>query len=477
MKHMNLFGIALALLCAAGCASAPAVSPQASTPVSPTPSPMLRTSTPRPTEVPPATATLLPTPVPDRWAGIDPAGQQVTFWHNYRGQRVAEMNRLIAAFNTTNQYRIVVNARYMGGVDDIASRTLDALGTADAPDMIVAYQDAAARIEEAGGRLDLSGLYASPAWGLSADEIADFNPAYLAQDVFTSMDEKRLGLATNRSMEILYYNVDWLNELDLSYEGPPATPDEFRAAACRASETTFSRVPGVTAPVGYEISTDASTFSAWIFAFGGSLYDEENGRFTYDSPEAIQAAEYLQMLVADGCARVVTEPYADQDNFGAGTTLFTTGTSSGLPFYERAVRGGPGFEWGVSMLPHTTTPVMNLYGPSISLSENTPERKLAAWLFLKYLLTPDAQARWAQSSGYFPARQGAIDTLRPFLEANPKYASALSFTSYGRSEPALRGYDDVRGLVSRAFIDILVGVDVERRLSGLALDATDLVTR
>src|SRR5690606_40597018 len=52
------------------------------------------------------------------------------------------------------------------------------------------------------------------------------------------------GIAPNRSMEMLYYNQSWLDELReqglIDFEGPPTTPEQFEAAACAASENAFS---------------------------------------------------------------------------------------------------------------------------------------------------------------------------------------------------------------------------------------------
>ena len=53
--------------------------------------------------------------------------------------------------------------------------------------------------------------------------------------------------------------------------------------------------------------------------------------------------EFMQDLFANGCATLVTEQYGDQTNFGAGRTLFTVSSSSGLPFYRSAVEAGANF--------------------------------------------------------------------------------------------------------------------------------------
>ena len=63
-------------------------------------------------------------------------------------------------------------------------------------------------------------------------------------------------------MEVMYYNLDWLNEL--GYDGPPETWAEFEEMACAATDADAGTV-------GYEISTDASRFASMVFSRHGSL--------------------------------------------------------------------------------------------------------------------------------------------------------------------------------------------------------------
>lgn len=148
--------------------------------------------------------------------------------------------------------------------------------------------------------------------------------------------------------------------------------------------TPFSGNMG-TGSMGYELTLDASRFASWVFAFGGELFDPVSQQYTLNSQEAIDAMTFLQNLFNMGCATLVSDRYGDQTDFGAGKLLFAIGSSSGLPYYRSAVNEGADFDWNVGALPHTTEdPNMNIYGASISIPKHTPERELAAWLFLKF---------------------------------------------------------------------------------------------
>ena len=129
-------------------------------------------------------------------------------------------------------------------------------------------------------------LVDSAKWGISAADKADFFPGFFNADVFPSFGGARYGFPPNRSMEVLYYNSDWLKELrangKISFDGPPTTPEQFQEATCAATKNPYSKAT-TSGAIGYELSIDASRFASWTFAFGGNIFDDSANRFTYDS--------------------------------------------------------------------------------------------------------------------------------------------------------------------------------------------------
>ena len=417
------------------------------------------------------------------WESVDPSGQTVTFWHQHTQERETALQEIVTEFNENNEYGITVVAEYQGGYGDIFQKMLALLGTSDTPNIVVAYQNQAATYQLVDGMVDLRPLVQSEMWGLSQEEIDDFFPGFWTSDLFPSFDGARLGIAPNRSMEMLYYNIDWLNELreagHIDFDGPPTTPEQFRQASCAATANPFSGASSQGSSLGYELATDASRFASWTFAFGGNVYDEEANRYTYDSPAAVEAMTFLRDLFAEGCGALVAEQYGDQTNFGAGRTLFTVGSSSGLPFYGSAVDEGAGHEWSVAAIPHTTEdPVMNIYGASVSIpAGHPPEETLASWIFLKYYTGTEAQAEWAAASQYFPVRQSVAANLDPVFEEVPGYETAFNLLPYGIAEPNVPGYDFVREIVTATMADIVTNpdADVEAMLQDLNEEANEIL--
>ena len=410
------------------------------------------------------------------YENVDPSGQTITFWHQHSRIRQDMLVEIVDAFNTTNPYGITVIQENQGSYRDIFNKMLVLLGTDETPDLVVAYQNQAATYQVVDGLIDMAPLVRSEKWGYPEEELADFFPGFLRSDVNPTFDNKRLGFPPNRSMEMLYYNLSWLQEL--GYEGPPTTPIEFAEMACKAVEQPYSGATGGGRSLGYEISIDASRFASWTFAFGGDIFDYETGRFTLLSDAAAIAAMYfLQDLTERGCMDIVTEDYGDQTNFGQGRTLFTVGSSSGFPYYREAIEAGATFEWSVGAIPHITPePVMNVYGASVSMpAGHSAESELATWLFLKYYTSREVQADWARASNYFPVRASVAADLGDYFEADPAYEAAFSFLQYGVAEPPVPGYDFVRNLIEGEMAAILDGADVLGTLAAAELEANALL--
>ena len=410
----------------------------------------------------------------DEWADVDPSGQTIVYWHQHSRGREEALMEIVDEFNKTNEWGITVQAEYQGGYGDIFNKMLGVLNTDDAPNIVVAYQNQAATYQLADGLVDMTSLVDSPKWGLTEEDKADFFPGFYNQDIFPTYNDARLGFPPNRSMEVMYYNEDWLKEL--GYDAPPATPEEFKEMACKAAKTPFSSATAE-GSMGYELSIDASRFASWTFARGGDVFDYNTSKYAYDSQEAQDAMSFIQDLFNEGCATIVTERYGDQTDFGAGKLLFTVGSSSGLPYYKKAVSEGANFNWSVAPIPHTTgEPVQNIYGASVSIPKSTPEKELAAWLFIKYYTSPDVQAKWAKASNYFPVRKSVAEGLADYFAENPAYKKAFELLPYGKFEPPVPGYDFVRDLVGDAMAAIADGADVASTLADLNQQANDILS-
>ena len=101
--------------------------------------------------------------------------------------------------------------------------------------------------------------------------------------------------------------------------------------------------------------------------------------------------------------------------------------------------------------------MVDIYGASVSICAGSPENQLAAWLFLKWMTAPEQQARWVRASNYFPVRKSTARELTGYFAENPHYGAAYDMLDYGKSEPTLAGYQQVRRLVQEAMVEAIEG--------------------
>lgn len=401
----------------------------------------------------------------DSLSSVDPSGQSVTFWHNHSQDREKGLAAMIDAFNSSNQWKITVKEEYVGNYDDIYNKMITALAGGQVPGLVVAYQNQAAAYQLAHGLVDLNPYVNSAKWGIS--DKSDFFEGWLNQDLNPQFNNQRLGWPVYRSAEVLYYDKTWLNQLGQS--APPTTWDQFASDA----KAAVDKAKGY---YGYAISTDASNIFAQIAGRGGSITKPDGSGYTFNTPEAKAVFTFLKNLYDSGAAKKIAEQYGDQTDFGNHKTLFTMGSTSGIPFYAQAVsKGAAGsFDWTVAAMPHTTTkPVVDIYGASISVTRTTPEKQLASWLFLKWFSDPPQEAQWVRISNYFPTRKSTASSLTDYFQKNPVFKDAFDAlsSSVGVYEPPFNEYQKVREMVTSAINAVLDGADIDKTLAQLEADA------
>ncbi|MBU0510272.1 MAG: extracellular solute-binding protein [Chloroflexi bacterium] len=483
MKTRNLFALiltlALMLLLVAACA------PKA-TPTTPTEEPVEVVAEPTEVVAEPTEVVVEPTevvveepepcaPATDgSLAGVDPRGQTIVWWHNHSGSREEQMLPMLEQFNATNECGITIEPQNQGDYNDIRDKVNASTAAGELPSaLVVGYQNDQAFYQMNDALVDLNLYIDDPTWGLTAEERADFFPAYLEQSVHAAYGGQRLGFPPNRSMEGLYYNSTWLQEL--GFDGnPPETPEQFREMACAAAAANGDGTGG------FILRDDASALAAWTFAFGGDVLNEDGTGYVYNGQATIDAMTLLKGMADDGCAYFFTEGYPNPE-LAFRRAIFTMGSSSGIPFYAGDIAtaaeeaGREPDVWGFAAIPHTTPdPVQNIYGGDIMVTVTTPEQQLAAWYFIKWFTSPEIQAEWDKISGYFPTRAGTEAFLGDYVSENVVWGQALALLPYGYYEPQLISYQSVRDAAEQAFNEIMQGAVILETLDNLTVYANEL---
>jgi ABC-type glycerol-3-phosphate transport system substrate-binding protein len=326
-------------------------------------------------------------------------------------------------------------------------QTTDALEDSNHPQMVIALPEYALGWQKS--VVDLNTYLHDPEYGLTALEMSDFATAVWSQD---EVDGIRYGLPAQRTARFLLYNETWAREL--GFLAPPKTSTEFETQACAAHAALGKDAdPRNDALGGWIIDTSATTALSWMMAFDGGIQEGDNYRFL--TPENIAAFKYLKVLQQKGCAWIPSPDLQVHDRFVARQALFATTSLEELPDQARAfLTSGSQDEWTLLAFPGPEREALVLYGSSFVMFRSDGVTQLSAWLFMRWMLSPENQARWVQSTGLLPLRSSTMNLLGEYAAAHPQWADGAELISSGRTVPQLASWRLARVMLGDGFADM-----------------------
>jgi sn-glycerol 3-phosphate transport system substrate-binding protein len=374
-------------------------------------------------------------------------GAQVTVWHPWFGAEASLFESQVAEFNTTNEWGIIVSAEGKVNYSELVSQTDAALADSTNPDIVVAFPEHALAWREK--VVDMNTYVRDPIFGISLLEISEFPSVIWMQD---EVDGVRLGLPAQRTGRFILYNQTWAREL--GFDSPPETSSEFQEQACAANQALAKDADeNNNALGGWLIDTNAATPLAWMLAFDGGVQNESAYRFL--APGNIAAFKFLKVLQQKGCAWVPSPDVSVYDRFASRQALFATASLEEFVDQSRAFGAlGSRDEWIILPFPGPDQSAFVVYGSSFVVFESDDVTQLAAWLFIRWMLSAQTQAKWVQSTGLFPLRASTVDLLADYPASHPQWAQAVELLPSGAMTPKLASWRTVRVMLADGFRDM-----------------------
>ncbi len=245
---------------------------------------------------------------------------------------------------------------------------------------------------------------------------------------------KQWGMPFARSTPLLYYNKEKWAAAGLPDRGPK-TWDEFDEWAktlqsmAKPGEFAFTHVKGD--------SYIAWTFQGIIWQFGGR-YSDDRFNMTMDSPEGIEAGNYVRGQVFSQKYANVTAKDVKAD-FIAGTTYSMLSSTGGL---AGVIKDAP-FQVGTAFLPEKKQFSCPTGGAGLCIPKAiSDEKKLAAMLFIAFITNPENTAYYSQNVGYMPMRKSAVNgpLMSEFFKQYPQFKTAVDQLAKTRPQDPARVY-------------------------------------
>jgi multiple sugar transport system substrate-binding protein len=229
-------------------------------------------------------------------------------------------------------------------------------------------------------------------------------------------DGSTYGLPKDASPLALFYNPEMLDAAGVE---PPTNLDELEAAA---DALTSGDVTGLC--LGAEIQR----WGAFIYQNGGALYNDDLTEMTLDSPETVDALDYLLALHESGLMQTPAEIGATWcgEAFGNQQAAMTMEGNWLVPALENDFPDTP---YEMAELPAGVQLGNLAFTVAYSMGVDSPNKE-TAWVLLQYLTGQEGMAKWTSLGLALPARDD-VDPAenREALVAGLEYATAYGFPS------------------------------------------------
>ena len=374
-------------------------------------------------------------------------GAQVNVWHPWFGPEASLFESQIQQFNLTNEWGIVVNAESKNNFSELYLQTDAALKDVTYPDMVIALPEHALGWRDS--VVDLNAYLRDPIYGMSALEMSEFPSVIWMQD---EVDDVRLGMPAQRTARFILYNRSWAREL--GFDSPPETFSDFQTQACAANKALGSDAdPDNNALGGWLIDAHATTVLSWMLAFDGGVQEEDGYRFL--APGNVDAFKSLKLLQQRSCAWVASTESSVYDRFAGRQALFVTAGLEESVDYSRAFGAlGSKDEWIVLPFPGVARSAFVVYGSSFVVFNSDDVTQLASWLFIRWMVSAENQAKWVHSTNLFPLRSTTTDLLSEYSASHPQWTQAVALLPTGKMTPMLSSWRNVKIMMEDGFRDM-----------------------
>ena len=337
----------------------------------------------------------------------------IKFWHRMGAQSQLLVQQWITEFQEIYPNITVIEESIATDYGALSDKIALAIPAGTAPDIAESYPDHIARYAQAKAPLALNNFITNPNIGFTEEEVEDFLPGLWAEGQSYDSEGTILSLPFTKSSEAFFYNKTYFDAHD--YDVPTTWDEVFEIA-----EDIKEREPDAI-PFGYD-SEDNLFITAskqWDAPYTG--YNEETGKgeVQFNNDTSKEMVKYFKDKVDRGLmlTRGLNGDAYTSDIMKTNQKLYMYVGSTGGTRYAyigaSSTVFNAGYRVGVAPLPAKDAQhrFQIQQGPNINLFNSGDEqRMIAAWLFAKYMVSPEKSAEFCIPSGYAPVRYSAYET-------------------------------------------------------------------
>lgn len=309
---------------------------------------------------------------------------EVVFWHAMGGGQGEALEGLVKDFEKENP-DVKITLQHQGGYGDLNQILVATMQSPkDLPTITQAYPDWMLQFSEAGMVADLTERVKGE------EGITDYEDIFPGVRDEIEQDGKIIGIPFNKSTEVLWYNQDLFDELGLK------------------NPTSFEELKEVAKKIKAEKDIPAfgwDSLSNFYVTYLKNKGIEFGPDLDVTSPESIEAINYYLDGIKEGYFRIAGTDQYLSGPFANGQLAGYLGSNAGEVYVKEGVEGK--FKYAAQAYPADKAVQQ---GTNIYMFEGaSDEAKDAAFRFLKYVSTKEAQIKFGLATGYMPARKSAVE--------------------------------------------------------------------
>jgi multiple sugar transport system substrate-binding protein len=373
----------------------------------------------------------------------------VSFWEAFAtGANKTTLEELTQQYMKAHP-NVKVSLQAYDSYPTLKTKLTAAIAAGKPPTLSQVYEEWATQYQQAGSITSLEPFMKGKN-GLSQNDLSDFYPTMLKDG---QINGTQYMLPFNKSVIVLYYNADALQKLGLT---PPKTVDDLTNDLTKATKADGSQW-------GLSYTPDVDGWSILYKAFGGGNIistDGKNAEFgnSTNAPFATKALSTLAPLVKSGAVHV-TKGYTWQNDFVSQKSVFALSTIASYAFINNLIKDS--FKFNEAPVPAGPAgQFTTLFGTNLAMySKADADSQSAAWDYMKFLTSTDADATFVQKTGYMPVRQSAFDSaaLQSYYSKNPARKVGPQSINYGFVASTYPAWDQCRDIITNNFTSVLTG--------------------
>jgi sn-glycerol 3-phosphate transport system substrate-binding protein len=358
----------------------------------------------------------------------------VRFWHSISGLIGQAFEAQAETFNATHP-DVRVEVALHKGYDGTRTDFQKAQAAGDPPEIAVIAASAVLTMASQGNIASISEL-------IRGDDDFDADDIIPATLYGLRWNDELYAVPTSRSTLVLYYNKQRFKAAGLDPDKPPRTWTELREAA-RKLTTDPSKSYGVI------LAPSTWMFETMVFGAGGELMDADLKKATFVNSATKPLQRWTDMVNRDKTARSST-----WDDFWSGQAAMYFESCSLVTLFESNAQN---LDVGVGFVPFEEghRPGVTISGGAAIIPKQlTPEKRRAAWQYLKWLVSTERTAEFSRQTGYVPVRKSAVELLKKsgFYSEHPYHLIAVEQLAFAKEVPPVLAWNRARSGIVQGII-------------------------